>query len=414
MEKKHKIGIIGTGFMASGLTNTIKYRNDLEVSCVLTRRNPATVIDFPLNKSLITNDVLELIKNSDLVVECSGDVIYATETVEKIMGSGLPVVTMNPDLQIIAGTYLSKKGLIVEAEGDQPGCLAVLDKEVKDFGFTPIVYGNIKRFLNLNPTPEEMDYWSKKQGISLERVTSFTDGTKVQVEQALVANGLGATIIQQNLAGVSCDSLEDGAFQLAELSERIGKPISDYILSSTAPAGVFIVAKHKEEQKAYLEYLKLGSGPYYLILRPYHLCHLEVPRTIINILSGNKSYSFNNGKNPTIQVAAVAKRKIEKGEFIKLGSGSFVVRGEAVEIKNCLDSVPIGLMQDAKIIKPIEEEQIIKFSDVECSNSRALEIWKETLEGIKNNNYYKLKVEFEAIRKLLFRASNMHKDRLWR
>ena len=39
-----------------------------------------------------------------------------------------------------------------------------------------------------------MLHWSRRNGISLPMVTAFTDGTKLQIEQALVANGLGATI----------------------------------------------------------------------------------------------------------------------------------------------------------------------------------------------------------------------------
>ena len=39
-------------------------------------------------------------------------------------------------------------------------------------GFFPLVYGNIKGFLNYNPTMEDMKFWSKKNGISLNQVTS--------------------------------------------------------------------------------------------------------------------------------------------------------------------------------------------------------------------------------------------------
>ena len=45
----------------------------------------------------------------------------------------------------------------------------------------------MKGFLNHHPTPGEMRYWAKRQGISLRQVTSFTDGTKIQIEQAFVA-----------------------------------------------------------------------------------------------------------------------------------------------------------------------------------------------------------------------------------
>ena len=297
-EITYRVGIIGAGFIARGLMMALEESSFFVIGAVLTRRNPETLGDLPVAKELITNSVSSLIAHSDIVVECTGDVIHGTAMIEQVLAADLPVVTMNSELQLVSGTMLARGGTLVEAEGDQPGSLAALDAEVREMGFTPLVYGNVKRFMNLTPTEDEMKYWSKRQGISLTQVTSFTDGTKVQIEQALVANGLGATIACRNLSGISCAALEDGAQRLGEIAELVGQPISDYILSPTAPAGVFIVGKHSGKQKDYLEYLKLGSGPNYVITRPYHLCHLEIPRTLMKVLSGDTSYSFNNGQQP--------------------------------------------------------------------------------------------------------------------
>ena len=379
---KYKIGIVGTGFVARGLMYSLKYHPQLELVGVLTRRDINSLKDVPAEKKIITRDLGRLIKNCELSVECTGDAIHGTEVAEKVLKAGLPVVTMNPELQITSGTILREMGTFIEAEGDQPGTLAALDNEVKSMGFKPIVYGNIKRFLNLNPTQEEMEYWSNRQGISMDQVTAFTDGSKVQIEQALVANGLGATIANRGLLGIPCKDLEDGAQRLGEVADEIKKPISDYVLSATAPAGVFIVAKHDKEQKPYLEYLKLGPGPNYVLLKPYHLVHSEIPKTIMKVLTGDKTYRFNNGENPVAQVVAVAKRKIEAGEFIKRGLGSFDIRGEAVKIENYQDAVPITLVYNARFEKPVEEGQIVKFTDVELPQTRALEMWQQILATV--------------------------------
>ena len=101
---------------------------------------------------------------------------------------------MDAELQITSGTYLSTLGVLTEAEGDQPGALAALHREALAMGFRPLVYGNLKGYLNHQPKLEDMQYWAQFQGISLDQVTAFTDGTKLQIEQVLVANGLGATI----------------------------------------------------------------------------------------------------------------------------------------------------------------------------------------------------------------------------
>ncbi len=385
ISRKYHIGIIGTGFIARGLMNTLKYHPQLHLSGILTRRPITAITDVPASKQLITNDISELIRNSDLVVECTGDAIHGTDMAEAVLKAGLPVVTMNPELQITTGTMLAKMGTFIEAEGDQPGTLAALNTEMKQMGFKPIVYGNIKRFLNLNPNREEMEYWAKKQGITLPQVTAFTDGSKVQIEQALVANGLGATITSRGLSGISCKNHEDGAHRLGEIAASLGNPISDYVLCPTAPAGVFIVATHDQEQAPYLEYLKLGQGPHYIIVKPYHLCHLEIAKTILKVLLGDATYSFNNGYQPQIQVMAITKRKIKAGEIIERGLGGFDVRGEAVKIINKPNAVPITLMHQAKFVKNVEEGQLVTFEDVRLPKTRALELWQQILKDVLNS-----------------------------
>lgn len=381
-KRQYRVGIIGTGFIARGLTLVLQHHPRLTVSSVLTRRDPETVDGLSVGPTRVTKEIDEVIRGSDLVVECSGDVVHGTDMVERVLAAGLPVVTMDSELQIVSGTILARRGTFVEAQGDQPGSLAALDAEVRSMGFVPIVYGNIKRFLNLNPEKDEMDYWAKRQGISLDQVTAFTDGTKVQIEQALVANALGATIACRNLSGIACTAVEDGAHRLGEIAESIGKPISDYLLCPTGPAGIFVVARHDEAQKSYLEYLKLGTGPHYVIIRPYHLCHLEIPKTILDVLTGAATWTFNNGQRPSVQVVTVAKRQIEKGEFLRRGLGSFTVRGEAVKIASCPNGVPVGLLQNATFVRPVPEGQIVTFADVELPSTRAGAMWSEVLSEI--------------------------------
>jgi predicted homoserine dehydrogenase-like protein len=147
------------------------------------------------------------------------------------------VITNNADFHVTTGSYFVRKGAYVSAaDGDQPGCLARLKAEVEDMGFEPCAYVNIKGFLNLNPERKDMEYWSEQQGIRTEMVTSFTDGTKLQIEQALVANGLGATIATNGMLGARVESLNDLDF-LIRASDEAGLPISDFVLCKGAPPG---------------------------------------------------------------------------------------------------------------------------------------------------------------------------------
>ncbi|MDQ0873223.1 putative homoserine dehydrogenase-like protein [Paenibacillus sp. V4I3] len=375
MEQKSRIGVIGTGFISKGLVIEIEKAYGLKVSRVLTRRNIDHCGEYPLNDRL-TNSVDELIEHSDVIVECCGDTIYGTETILRIMEASIPVITINADLQVTTGSYLASKGFITEAEGDQPGCLAALRENVLSMGFKPLVYGNIKGFLNLNPSKEDMLYWAKKQGLNLGLQVSFTDGTKVQIEQALVANGLGARAAVPGLLGTACEDVRTGANIQAEYAKGLGYPISDYILSPKSPAGVFIAAEHDDRHKDYLRYLKLGDGPFYTLYTTFHLCHLEVVKTIRRVLGGG-GVLLNNSTNPAVSIASIAKRRLVPGEVIERGVGSFEVRGIAVNMEDHLNHVPIGLLTNAVVRQTVEEGQMLTFRDVDIPDSIALSSWKE-------------------------------------
>ncbi len=373
--KKYKIGIIGSGFIASGLAKLLEQHDSYILQKVLTRSDISKRDDFP-KKEVLTNSLDELIDSCDLIVECSGDAIYATECIDKILKADIPVVTMNSEFHVTCGSYFVDKGLVTEAEGDQPGVEAMLYEEALSMGFKPVAFVNIKGFLNENPTREEMEYWGAKSNLSLEMVTSFTDGTKVQIEQVLVANGLGGCIAKEGLLKIKSDSMIEGGTILANKAKELKCPVSDYVLSPKLPAGVFLVVEHKEEQKDSLRYYKLGEGPYYILERTYHLCHLEIIKTIKRVLSGG-GVLLDNSANPKLSVAAIAKRDIKSGYELKKGIGSFDVRGEAVYIKNHPNHVPIGLLADAKFKKDVKAGDIITFDDVELPDTLALDIWNK-------------------------------------
>ncbi|MCK6390462.1 MAG: hypothetical protein L6Q40_05475 [Azonexus sp.] len=381
--RKARIGIVGTGFIATGLTRLLLRQPDLTVSYVLSRRPAADCHHFPA-PGQVGNDIQALIDHSDLVVECSGDVLHGTMVIDRVIAAGLPVVTMEAELQVTTGSYFVDRGLLTEAEGDQPGCLAALHEDAVAMGFSPLVYGNIKGFLNNDPAPDEMRYWAEKQGISLTQVTGATDGTKVQVEQALVANGLGARITQTGLSYLEAADLHSAGNTLGQLASARGHALSDCVMSAPAPApklpaGVFITATHDPEQQSALNYYKLGDGPYYTLLRPFYLPHLEIPKTIRRVLGGG-GVLLNNGLRPRASVGTLAKRPLLPGEYIAQGSGSFAVRGTALEIDDHPGHLPIGLMQQAHIKRRIEAGDLLTMDDVDLPDTLAVRAWQAILD----------------------------------
>ncbi|MBT0811653.1 NAD(P)-dependent oxidoreductase [Litoribacter ruber] len=374
---KIRVGIVGTGTIARGLARLISKRKDMEVSYILTRRK-GIIPDLGVSQELITQSIQQVLEHSDILVVSTGDPIYSTAIIDLAFQYGVKVVTMDADTQVLSGTWLSSRGQITEAEGDQPGCLAALREEALQMGFTPLVYGNIKGFLNHNPGFDDMTFWAKKQGFTVNSVTSFTDGTKLQIEQALVANAFGANIAQRGLIGEKTDNLEAGAFHLATIASAQNKVLSDYIISPTAPPGVFLVGTHHNDLAAGLKTYKMGDGPHYLLYKHTHLCYFEIPKTILKFYHTDKVL-IDNGRFPTVSVATVAKKRIAAGTLMEKGIGSMEVRGEAMEIAEEPSHVPIGLMSKVHFTRTVEPGQVVTFDDVEINGSLAYKAWQETL-----------------------------------
>lgn len=375
-----RIGIVGSGYIARHFLWSIDGNKEFQASSVLTRRAVDDCKEFP-RPELLTNSLEELVESSDLILECSGDPIHAADAVNVAFEAGLPVVTMNAEFHVTAGSYFVERGLLSEADGDQPGCLAALHEEALELGFKPLVYGNMKGFLNETPTKEDMEFWGGKQGISLPMVTSFTDGTKIQVEQALVANGLGATIATPGLLGPKYDDLSEGSNYLAEQAKATGAPISDYLLSGALSHGVFIVAEHDPRQQAALEYFKMGEGPYYTIIKNNIFVHLEIMKTIKRVVREGRPL-LNNSASPTISVASIAKRPIAAGTKIDQAIGSFDVRGSSVKIAEAAGHVPIGLLSNATVTRTVEAGETLTFDNVEIPESLALKAWLQVEQGV--------------------------------
>jgi predicted homoserine dehydrogenase-like protein len=372
-----RIAISGTGFISKQLLRVLRGRTDFDVVAILSRRPSVDLHDFP-EKNRLVSTPSHLIAGADVVVECSGDPIHAANVVAAAFEQGLPVVTMNTEFHVTCGSAFVDQGWLSEAEGDQPGCTAALARHLRGMGFRPLVYGNMKGFLNHNPSPSEMAFWSEKQGISIEQVTAFTDGTKIQMEQALLANGCGAHILSKGLLGLPAADRRASAMKLAEMASSFGSPIADYVIGADLPPGVFVVADQGCVDPATMSYLKMGKGPHYYFERPYHLCGLEILSTIKEALRGDPPL-LNNGRNPSVGVAAIAKRDLEAGCLIGRGMGGFDVRGEVVSLAEFPDYVPIGILFGAELTAKVREGDYLKWDNVRLPDSLALNLCRQTL-----------------------------------
>ncbi len=382
LREKKRIGVIGTGFVSTNFVNELGRRSEYELGRVLTRRDPAHMMDFPRHDALTTS-VQEVVDNADLVFECSGDPEHAARVVGPVLDAGIPVVTMNAEFHVTLGSAFVERGLLTEGEGDQPGCLAALGEQAYDVGMNVLAYVNMKAFLNRNPSREDMTFWANKQKFSLPMVTAFTDGTKVQIEQCFAANGMGADIAQEDLLGVETADMAEAAAVLGPRAQALGRPLSDYVLDRSVPHGVFVVGTFADDQRVGLENYKMGKGPYYTLLAAQCLVHLDAFKTIRRVFESG-SILLNNSSVPRIGVATVAKRELSPGEHVERGCGSFDVRGICVRIAERPGHIPICLANDMRIRRKVEPGQVLTVDDVEFADSSGVEIWQSIEQRVLN------------------------------
>jgi predicted homoserine dehydrogenase-like protein len=104
-------------------------------------------------------------------------------------------------------------------------------------------------------------------------------------------------------------------------------PCVEYILGAEPDGGVFIVAEcHDSYQRSLLKYYKMGSGPYYLFYRPYHLCHLETAWAV-GKLWFDKEPLLAPWKGRVANIYAVAKKDLKPGDALD-EPGMFTAYGE--------------------------------------------------------------------------------------
>jgi len=109
---------------------------------------------------------------------------------------------------------------------------------------------------------------------------AYTDGTKLGVEMCLVANATGLVPWLPGMEGPAANDVRE-VFDLFDFTKYGDQGVVDYILGAQPGGGVFVVGHCDDPiQARYLNYYKMGDGPFYLFYRPYHLCHLETPWAI--------------------------------------------------------------------------------------------------------------------------------------
>ena len=190
---------------------------------------------------------------------------------------------------------------------------------------------------------------------------AYTDGTKLNIEMALVANATG-------LVPTRCGMLGPRAKHVSEVFAK-------FDFAGLRNPGV-------------VDY-KIGDGPFYLAYRPYHLCHMETPLALVEVAL-RRSPILVSRPQPVAEVATFAKTNLAPGDSIDVGIGSSQVYGmiDGAATLRKKRAVPICLLDRedrengpvARILRPVPKDQLVTWDDIELSTTPLLEAYRRQVQ----------------------------------
>lgn len=399
-----RVGIAGSGFMATGLMNHIVNTvPGMEVAVVYARRPEQAVASLTAagvderavvqttsaddvsrvalsGGVCVTDDMTALTQADavDVVVDCTGAVEFGCHLALSTLDHGKHLVLMNAEVDATVGPALNPRfeaaGLVYTGcDGDQPGVQMNLVRFVRGLGLRPLVAGNIKGLQDPYRTPTTQEGFARKWGQDPHMVTSFADGTKVSVEQALVANAAGFSVHRRGLLQRDHRGHVDELTSMYDVEElrELGGAV-DYVVGAQPGPGVYVLAEHDDpKQQHYLNLYKLGEGPLYSFYTPYHLCHFEVPSTIARAaLLGDATIKPLPGP-PHVDVVTVAKRDLSAGQTLDaLGGYDYYGECERAETVKRDALLPVGLAEGCVLTRDVTQDEVIGYADVSVPEGR--------------------------------------------
>jgi predicted homoserine dehydrogenase-like protein len=398
--KPIRVGIIGAGFMAQGLSNQIVnsvpgmrvvavYNRHLPKAINTSRyaglepveANSQSALDRTIEsgRTAVTEDAFLIARSPhvDVIVETTGSVEFGSHVILEAFKHGKDVVLLNAEIDATIGpilqTYAAKYGVVLSAcEGDEPGVQINLYRWVCGLGLIPRVMGNVKGLQDPYRTPTTQKGFAEKWGQNPAMVTSFADGSKISFEQAIVANATGFAVKSRGMSrGLEYrdDVMKIGTLYDIDELRRLGG-IVDYVVG-TPLTKVYCLAEHPDpKQQHYLNLYKMGEGPLYSFFIPYHLVHFEVPNAIARAVLFRDSVAKPIA-GPVVEVCAVAKRDLKAGETLD-DYGNYMTYGEAVNSSEMRQNryLPEGLVEGCRLKRSIAKDSVISYDDVELPSDR--------------------------------------------
>lgn len=402
LERRHELGkpvlfgMFGAGAMAKGTVNqTERYLNGITAAAIC-NRTIATAIEvyaaagqtnvvvvetaaelddaIRSGKRAVTSNPEALCASEllECLVEITGHIEYGAKVSAMAIEHGKHLVLMNAEIDATIGPLLKhradQKGVVVSGcDGDQPAVQLNLLRTVLGWGLRPLLCGNIKGLQDHYRNPTTQASFAKQWGQTPNMVTSFADGTKISMEQAVVANATGMGVAQRGMIGPEYRGHIDDMTSMFDVEQlRSLGGIVDYALGALPSPGVFVFAEAQDDQQRHhLEYAKLGKGPLYSFYIPYHLTQFEVPDTVARVVLFHDAATAPLG-GPVVDVVAAAKIDLTAGTTLD-GLGYYMTYGLAENYGTVRAQrlLPIGLAEGCVLKRDLPRDAVLTYDDVD-------------------------------------------------
>jgi predicted homoserine dehydrogenase-like protein len=406
-----RVALSGAGFAAQGLIMqlTRPFTPGLELA-VIANRTMDTILDVLANLEItdfvevadadelaaamdagrlaITTDPLMAAAGEgiEVLVEATGEVEHGCRVVMAGIDAGKHIVLVNAELDATLGpilkTYADAKGVVLtDTDGDQPGVLMNLKRQIEMWGMRPLLLGNIKSLLDHYRTPETQAEFAKNVWQRPKMITSFADGSKIAFEMATLANGTGMGVMKRGMRAPEVKGqIEQAAQDAFDPEELINGPgYVDYVIGAEPSFGVFILGYTDDLWLSrYMKCYKMGDGPLYTFYQPYHQSSLETPATIGRAACFGDSSLTPLGP-PVTDVISMAKKDCTAGEALD-GIGGYTVYGIMENSAQAReeDLLPQGLSDQCVLRNLVSKDQAITIADVERpADSLSWKLWDE-------------------------------------
>ena len=305
----------------------------------------------------------------EAIVEVTGQVEFGAHVTLKAIENGKHIILMNAELDATLGpilkVYADRAGVVLtDTDGDEPGVAMNLYRFVKTMGYQPVAAGNIKGLIDHYRTPDTQREFAAKYNQSARMVTSFADGTKLSLEETILANATGFRVGKRGMYGPSCADVRDTP-KLFPPEQLLNGGLVDYVLGAEPRTGAWVLGYTEHPvKKFYLDLFKLGTGPFYCFYTPYHLPPLQLPSTVARAVLFHDATVAPIGA-PVCGVLTTAKRDLKTGEVLD-GIGGFMTYGliDNADVFQTEDLLPMGLSEGCRLIRDVPKDQALQYTDV--------------------------------------------------